>query len=232
VPFEKFAARHIVVSEKVDGANCAISYTREGRVLLQSRSRFLLADSIDGPYAGFRDWAIDYEDVLWPVLRDRYVMYGEWVLAKQIVFYDALPSSFLELDLYDKVLGGFLSTPRRRQLLRTLPIVSAPVLFEGKLDSLDELTPLLGPSRFKTPGWRDELLSAVAEACVSDGERWVRETDPSDDMEGLYVKAEAGGFVTGRAKYVRDGYRQPFNVTHSGWMRTRRVQNIVRRVDA
>ncbi len=230
VPFSAMADKHLVVSEKVDGANAAVSFTSGGRLLLQSRSRFLdevLLENraFDGPYAGFREWACEHEDVLWPVLRDRYVMFGEWVLAKQAVFYDALPNAFLELDVLDKETGLFLSTPVRRTLLRRLPIVSAPLLAEGRFSTLDEVRKLIGPSRFKTPGWRDELLCAIADAEVSDSERFVRETDPSDDMEGVVLKVEVDGAVVERAKFVREGFKSPFLHSSSQWFAARKVRN-------
>lgn len=43
------------------------------------------------------------------------------------------------------------------------------------------------------------------------------ETDPSPLMEGLYIKAEAGGVVTGRYKYVRAGFLQTVRDSESHW---------------
>jgi hypothetical protein len=225
--FEAFAGQRVVISEKIDGANAAISFTDSGRLLLQSRSRFLDASTLGGPYGGFHDWATNHEDLLWPVLRERFVMFGEWVLTKQTVFYDALPNAFLELDVFDKNTGEFLATAERRKVLRGLPIVSAPVLAEGVFSSLDQVIMLLGPSRLKTPSWRDELLTAIADADVDDCERFVRETDPSDDMEGLVIKREEHGVVVDRAKYVRPGFKSPYLHTSSQWLAGRKVRNRV-----
>lgn len=225
LPFSVFAGKSIVVSEKVDGANAAISFTESGRLLLQSRSRFIDPARRDESYAGFHEWATEHEDALWPALRNQFVMFGEWVLAKQTVFYDALPTAFLELDVLDKQTGQFLSTPRRRMLLRTLPIVSAPVLAEGRFTSLTEVQLLIGPSRFKTPGWRDELLTAIADADVRDSDRFVQETDPSDDMEGVVLKREEDGVVVERAKLVRQGFKSPYLHSASVWLAERKIKN-------
>jgi hypothetical protein len=228
VAFEGFAGRNVVVTEKIDGVNGAVSFSPQGRLLLQSRSRFLDHDiPQQGVYAGFVEWAVANEDLLWPVLGTRYVMFGEWLAAKHVVFYDALPAAFVELDVLDTETDTFLSTERRRGLLRGLPVAGAPTLASGRFTSMSELLPFLGPSRFKTPGWRDELLYAIAEAEVSDAERFVRETDPSDDMEGLYLKVEEGGIVTARAKYVRPSFRPGFLSSNATWQRTRAVKNRV-----
>lgn len=228
LPFGTFANKRVVVSEKVDGANAAISFTDEGRMLLQSRSRILDPEHIElGPYAGLHAWSQRVEDELFRVLGTRYVMYGEWVKKKQSVFYDALPQDFLEMDVLDKTSEQFLSTPLRRSLLRPLPLASVPVLAEGTFSSMDELVVFLGPSRFKTPRWRDELLQAIWEAEVSDADRFLRETDPSDDMEGLVIKLESAGAVLERAKFVRFGARQDFMNASVNILRTRRVENRV-----
>lgn len=40
-PFDDLAGRHVVITEKIDGVNGAVSFSTHGRLLLQSRSRFL-----------------------------------------------------------------------------------------------------------------------------------------------------------------------------------------------
>ncbi len=41
IPFKAIANRHLVVEEKVDGANVAISFSTERQILLQSRGNYL-----------------------------------------------------------------------------------------------------------------------------------------------------------------------------------------------
>lgn len=41
VPFSDILGKNIVVEEKLDGANCAISFDGEGNLLIQSRGRYL-----------------------------------------------------------------------------------------------------------------------------------------------------------------------------------------------
>ena len=40
-PFSDIAGRHVVLEEKIDGANCAISFSQDGELRLQSRGHFL-----------------------------------------------------------------------------------------------------------------------------------------------------------------------------------------------
>ena len=235
VSFGDLKDKQVVVTEKVDGANAAVSFTTNGRLLLQSRSRFLDEGLVEAgrgyvsPYVGFREWAQEQEDTLWPVLGDRYVMFGEWVLTKQTMFYDALPDSFLELDVFDTHADHFLSTDKRRTLLRTLPIATPPVLFDGVVEYIEELRELIAPSHYKTPRWKDALDAAIAAAAGAavdlECERYVRETDPSGDMEGVVIKVEAGGVVLERAKIVRATFSSPFTNTSSQWLAARKVKN-------
>ena len=108
--------------------------------------------------------------------------------------------------------------------LATLPFFLLSIA-EGRFERLDELRRCIGPSRLKTPGWRDELLTAIADAHVNDSEPFIRETDPSDDMEGLVVKLEENGVVVERAKLVRDTFKSPGHQTSSQWLAARRVKN-------
>lgn len=204
-PFAAIAGRHLVVEEKLDGANAGISFTAAGELRLQSRGHYLAGGPRERQFGPFKAWAASVQHVLRERLRDRYVLYGEWLYAKHTVFYDALPHYFCEFDVLDLRDGAFLSTPRRRELLEGTPVVPVPVLHEGPLPDLAALTALVGPSTCRTPGWRD-ALRAAAEAGGADPGRVAAETDSSDDMEGLYIKVEEDGRTVGRYKWVRAGF--------------------------
>jgi hypothetical protein len=202
VPFRAIAGRHLVVEEKLDGANAGISFDSAGMLKLQSRGHFLAGGPRERQFAPLKAWAATHQGVLWERLGTRYVLYGEWLYAKHTVFYDALPHHFCEFDLLDRETGYFLSTPERRLVLAGTQVVSVPVLHEGPLRSVKDLTALIGPSTCRTPGWRDVLVEA-ARATGQDPEVVVAETDSDDDMEGLYIKVEEDGRTVERYKWVR-----------------------------
>ena len=205
VPWRDVRGKHLAVEEKIDGANCALSFDEAGKLLLQSRGHYLTGGAREKHFAALKPWAQAHASSFFEVLRERYVMYGEWVYAKHTVYYDALPHYFLEFDVLDRTTGDFLSTPRRRSLLAGLPVVSVPVLHEGSLRTLEELVALVGPSRFKTPDWRERLGKEARELAL-DAERIAAETDPSSEMEGLYIKVEDDHRVIDRLKWVRHGF--------------------------
>jgi hypothetical protein len=217
IPFAGIAGRNLVVEEKMDGANAALSFEDDGRLLLQSRGHFLTGGPRERHFGPFKQWAATHSAAFWQVLGARYVVYGEWLYARHTIFYDHLPHYFLEFDVLDKATGEFLSTPRRLDLLAGLPIVSVSVLHEGPLSSLDDLTRLLGPSRFIGP----DHLARLRQACRQrglDAERAVAESDPSTWMEGLYVKVEEDGAVTERYKYIRPSFLTAVLDSGSHWL--------------
>jgi hypothetical protein len=218
VSFGELAGKHLVVEEKMDGANCGISFDPGGRLRLQSRGHFLTGGPRERQFHQLKAWASRFTAELWELLGDRYVLYGEWCYAKHTIFYNDLPSYLLEFDLYDTREGIFLSTARRMSLLRHAPfIVSVHVLHAGPLPSLAVLQALVGPSRFIAPGFRQQLWDAALAQGLDPG-RTLRETDPSDSMEGLYIKTEDADAVTGRCKYVRSRFLQTVLDSESHWL--------------
>ncbi len=214
--FEEIAGRHIVVEEKVDGANAALSFGASGRLLLQSRGHYLTGGYRERHFDAFKAWAGGLAHVLWPVLGARYVVYGEWLYAKHTIFYDALPHYFLEFDVLDRYSGRFLATEQRRALLNGLPIWSVPVLHAGLLANGEALRQLVGRSNFKSEAWWQALMAAAA-AGPHRAETVIRQTDPSDQMEGLYIKVEEGGDVLARFKFVRHDFLAVVLDSESHW---------------
>src|SRR5947209_7454359 len=90
-PFSELAGRFVVVEEKMDGANSAISFDADGKLWLQSRGHFLTGGAREKHFAALKPWAHAHADALRERLGDRHVMYGEWLFAKHTVYYDALP---------------------------------------------------------------------------------------------------------------------------------------------
>jgi hypothetical protein len=225
-PLPDLAGRHLVVEEKVDGANAAISFDATGRMWLQSRGHFLIGGPRERHFAPLKAWAPRVAADLWATLGDRYVLYGEWLYAKHTIFYDALPHHFLEFDVLDTRTGAFLDTPSRRRLLAGTTVHSVPVLSLGPVRRPEKLPELVGPSTYKTPGWRDALVH-TAERRGLDAALVAAQTDPSDEMEGLYVKVEEGGRVVARYKWIRPSFLTSVLDSDSHWLDRPIVANLI-----
>jgi hypothetical protein len=217
-PFADLAGRHLVVEEKMDGANSAISFNQDGRLLLQSRGHYLTGGPRERQFDLLKEWANRHAGSLWETLGDRYVLYGEWLYARHTIFYTDLPHYFLEFDALDTADGVFLSTPARRELLHEAPFVrSVRVLREGTVTSAEALVALIGPSAFVS-GSPAEWLRVAASARRLDPAQALRESDLSGLMEGLYIKVEENGAVVERYKYVRADFLQTVFDSASHWM--------------
>ncbi|MDP2341585.1 MAG: RNA ligase family protein [Deltaproteobacteria bacterium] len=230
VRFAEIAGRPLVVEEKIDGQNAALSFDDDGGLLLQSRGHYLRGGAREKSFEPFKRWAATHAGALREVLRSRFVVYGEWCFAKHTVFYDALPHWFLEFDVYDRERDVFLSTPARRALLAGLPVASVPVLASAAFSSLETLLQHVGVSTAKTPTWRERLRESAARTRFQGGahvdvERTVHETDPHDEMEGLYLKLEEGDVVVDRLKWVRASFLQAVVASDSHWFGRPIVEN-------
>lgn len=224
IPFRTIQDKYIVVEEKVDGANTALSFTSDGTMLLQNRGHYIGGGYRDRHYTMFKQWAQVHKDRLYKVLSNRYIMYGEWLYAKHTVFYDALPHYFMEFDVWDRERACYLDTPSRRQLLLKAPVCSVPVLKAGVFHKQEELLQLLGTSHYITPNHL-HTLKEQSEALGLDAERQLRETDASDLMEGLYIKVEAKGKVVDRMKFVRASFLQTVDASETHWVERPIVPN-------
>lgn len=215
---EDFGAwRHLstVVSEKVDGANAAVSF-EDSNLVLQSRGHVLQGGHKEAQFGLFKQWGAEYREALYTTLNERYIAFGEWCYAKHRLFYDALPSWFLVFDVWDKERELFLSTPRRRVLLAESPLVQIHVIHAEVFHKINNFGQYIGVSRYKTSRWK-EHFDAVMQGPTS------RHYDPSETdqtqlMEGIYIKVEDDEQVIGRMKLHREGFGK-VQIDEDKWLR-------------
>ena len=217
VAFSEIGGKYLVLEEKVDGANCGISFDSSGKMYLQSRGHYLNGGYGEKQFDLFKLWAGCFEEKLRSLLGDRYVMYGEWLYAKHTVFYDCLPHYFMEFDIFDKEEKKFFSTRKRRELLQNVPFIhSVRVLDEGYYTSPKVIAKWIGPSLFISVAAEKHFLSQCQKGGVNP-ETAARQTDLSGIMEGIYIKVEEGDYVIDRLKYVRASFLNTILDSESHW---------------
>ena len=107
-----------------------------------------------------------------------------------------------------------------------MPVVSVPVLQEGKFSSKEKLLGLVGESNYIS----FDHINKMREYCNKNGldaERQCRETDTSTKMEGLYIKVEEGGYVVERLKYVRVSFVQGILDSGTHWLDRPIIPNLL-----
>ncbi|MBW3596551.1 MAG: RNA ligase family protein [Planctomycetes bacterium] len=172
----------LIVEEKLDGTNVGIHFSEAGEMVLQCRGH-LVTEGMHPQYDLFKQWAAVKRVALEGRLENRFILFGEWLYARHTIFYRRLPHYFFEFDIYDKQQEAFLDLKQRIALIEGT-IQTVPVLHTGPI-SRSGLEDLIGPSRFAS---RFENPAT-------------KRTD--NLMEGLYLRREDEGIVTGRAKCVR-----------------------------
>lgn len=173
----------LIVEEKLDGTNVGIHFIASGRLVLQCRGHEI-TEGMHPQYDLFKQWVAVKRPVLEDMLADRFILFGEWLYARHSIFYHALPHYFFEFDIYDKKEERFLSLERRLALLEGTGVHTVPVVHTGATTHerlLEFITSSAYQAEFQNP------LTGGTDA----------------RMEGLYLRKEANGAVTGRAKIVR-----------------------------
>lgn len=206
VPFSEILGKNIVIEEKIDGANCGISF-QNGELLLQSRGHYLVGGNRERHYALLKKFGAENHALLYSILGERYIMYGEWMYAKHRIYYDALPEYFLEFDIFDKENKIFLDTPTRAKMLENSPVKSVPTLCQGVFKNKTEILKFLGKSAFIS----DKNKENLALECEKQGVPYADALDKSElsgYMEGLYIKVEENGEVKSRVKFVKPAFKQ------------------------
>jgi atypical dual specificity phosphatase len=195
---------NLTIEEKIDGANMGISLGWDMGILTQNRSHWVHAAS----HAQFKPldiWLDTHRQTLTNLLlRDefypeRYILYGEWMVAKHTVHYRALPDRFIAFDMYDRLTSTFLSRSYLEKMLKGTGIQQVPLLA-----SVDGIS-------------KKEILDMIqGKSAFGDGR-----------MEGVYVRFEdpERKFTLTRGKVVRGD----FIAGNDHWSKGRMVWNELKR---
>jgi hypothetical protein len=204
--WDDLAHRHVVLEEKMDGSETSFEFTDDLEPVLRYRGSPLDLSSRGGHEKQFdrlKDWCELNADAFFDRFETRYRVYGEWLFAAHRIFYDALPSHFLEFDILDMQDGHFLDTPSRQELLSAVPAIhSVRVIADGSAAAIQHPSRFVGPSAFKSTSWRQSAELAASRAGQSP-EAFLARVDGSDLAEGIYGKVEENGEVVLRFKWVR-----------------------------
>lgn len=194
----------LIVEEKLDGTNVGIHLTDSGRMVLQCRGHEI-TEGMHPQYDLFKQWTQAKAPLLKERLRNRYLLFGEWLFATHSVHYRSLPHYFFEFDVYDKKTGEFLDLAGRLEVLRGTRLETVPIVHRGPIRR-EDLEALIGPSAY----------DSVFDNPVTHAKDHL--------MEGLYLRTEANGFVTGRAKFVRSEFVERVKQSDH-WQHRRMVPN-------
>lgn len=169
--------KELIIEEKIDGANLGISFNSNADIILQNRGAILIPP-FTGQWKPLEKWISLKKDILFDVLGDKYILFGEWCYAKHSIHYTHLPDYFLAFDIYNKASEKFINFEQRNKLIALMGIETVPLIKKGFF-SLEEL-----PKLIKKSFYSDSLA------------------------EGIYVRASNNEETFFRAKLVRNDFTQ------------------------
>lgn len=245
VDIGRYKGRRMVVEEKVDGSNTRFGWDASWNAFAGSRGHLIDLTRRDlhreRQWNRFKDWLTIQNDTLLAVMGDRHRPFGEWCFAGHTSFYDQLPHWWFEFDIFDRSIDAFLGTDERHALLRGLPVVSVPVIYDGPVISLDHLMSLVTvredpvhgrdlkwteASLYKSEDWREALEASIRREGL-EPERNVHHFEPTRAAEGLYIKIEEDGRVVERFKLVRPDFIQKIQAADQHWHSRPIVPNVL-----
>lgn len=175
------------ISEKIDGANCAIM-VNEGNPVIRNRNHILgkgfhKNTPAKMQFASIWNWYYENSDkfeMVNELMGGVVGVYGEWLVAIHGIKYDKLPSCFMPFDIYDPEKDHYVDPAKARKIFEEVGFFTIPLLWKGKVESYEQL------------------------------EAFCQEQSPfaSERREGVYVKVSDGEKVTHRFKMVRTDFIQ------------------------
>ncbi|RDJ35000.1 MAG: hypothetical protein DWQ19_09200 [Crenarchaeota archaeon] len=182
-----FISNDVEITEKVDGAQCAMALY-EGHPVIRNSNHILAKGYVkDTPakkqFASIFNWFYENKHKFEKLneLIDNVGVYGEWMVAQHGLEYDCLPDKFIAFDLYNYQTKEFVCSKIARQLMEESGFVTVPLLYYGRIYSYDQL------------------------------EAWANESSPfttRGKREGIYIKVNDKRWVKQRFKMVRQGFVQ------------------------
>lgn len=139
--FEK--GDHIIIQEKIDGANVAIRYDSEtDMIIAQSRKNIL---NLTNNLRGFWEWSQTLDkEIVKDVLGDNLVLFGEWLVPHSVKYPEEKYNHAYFYDVYDISNGEYLSQDKVKNIISKLNLTYVPVFYDGEFQSWEHCMSFVG----------------------------------------------------------------------------------------
>lgn len=210
-----------IIEEKMDGIGVGIFFINDAPYIQQRGHIFSLQDTPE-LLKNFKKWVILNEELIYCIIGNKYTMFGEWLEFKHTVFYNHLPSLFLEYDIYDHTAQKFLSTTKRYKLIN-LQLPSVKVIQETPTLSLINMKQLLTKypsSFFNNQSWQLDFNTLLKEFPQVE-----KDSIKNASYEGFYIKIENEDHTIERLKWIRKEF---FDIVqlNQHWKNKPRINNL------
>lgn len=188
-----------IIEEKMDGIGLGIFFV-DDKIHIQQRGHIFNLSDIPDLLHNFKSWLQFNEELLYCIIGNQYTLFGEWLEYKHTVFYNHLPSLFLEYDMFDHKTQQFLSTNSRSELINN-QILSVKVIKQTSSLSLSIISEILQDnpfSYFNNKNWQADFNQLVVQFPSI-----TQDTLKKSSYEGFYIKIEDEHYTLQRMKWIR-----------------------------
>lgn len=134
---------HIVVQEKIDGANFSIRYDPgTDSVASFSRKNPL---SFQNDLRGAWGWSQKLDkNLVKDVLGNNLVLFGEWLVPHTIVYPQERYQNAYFYDIYDTETEQYFKQDKVKELINSLGLIYVPVFYDGEFQSWEHIQEFVG----------------------------------------------------------------------------------------
>lgn len=134
---------HIVIQEKLDGANSAICYDAEtGSLVAFSRRNEL---NQNNTLQGFYDFVQTLDaSIVSAALTSRYILFGEWVVKHTIRYPEDKMKQFYVFDIYDTETEQYMPWDFTKQIAEFIGLKTVPLFYDGPFISWEHIYSFVG----------------------------------------------------------------------------------------
>jgi len=135
---------HIVIQEKLDGANSAICYNPEnGRLVAFSRRQRLTEDN---NLQGFYAYVLTLDPVKWAdaTSNGRFILFGEWTIKHSIRYPEDKMKQFYVFDVYDTETEQYMPWEFTKRVAETIGLKTVPLFYDGPFISWEHIYSFVG----------------------------------------------------------------------------------------
>ena len=137
---------HIIIQEKIDGANAAIRYDSvTDTIIAQSRKQILNSNN---NLRGFYEWSQTLDkELVKSVLGDNQILFGEWLCSHTVKYPDDKYNNFYSYDVYDTEKEQYLPQNKVKEIVSELGLIYVPVFYEGEFISWEHCMSFVGQTQ-------------------------------------------------------------------------------------
>lgn len=133
---------HIIVEEKLDGANASITVGEDGTLKAFSRRNELTPQS---NLQGFYEFVQKLDPtIVSAVLGTRYILFGEWLVKHTIKYPEDKMKQFYVFDVWDTTIEQYIPWEQVKQFAEFIGLKTVPLFFDGKFTSWGDVTAFVG----------------------------------------------------------------------------------------